>query len=121
MMKKLRDIKIGWKYGGALLIVFILFGIAAAIVLGLVRDIGDNVSALEKRGDRAVQITEMGSITRAKAIRVYEYLYKPDTKYMDEFQDRREQFDDLEAKIREKWIRKRSWIFLIKLWLKIIN
>lgn len=101
-MKKLRDIKIGWKYGGALLIVFILFGIAAAIVLGLVRDIGDNVSALEKRGDRAVQITEMGSITRAKAIRVYEYLYKPDTKYMDEFQDRREQFDDLEAKIREK-------------------
>ncbi|QOK25840.1 methyl-accepting chemotaxis protein [Cytobacillus oceanisediminis] len=102
MMKKLRDIKIGWKYGGALLIVFILFGIAAAIVLGLVRDIGDNVSALEKRGDRAVQITEMGSITRAKAIRVYEYLYKPDTKYMDEFQDRREQFDDLEAKIREK-------------------
>ncbi|MDM5228248.1 HAMP domain-containing methyl-accepting chemotaxis protein [Cytobacillus sp. NJ13] len=100
-MKKLRDIKIGWKYGGALLIVFILFGIAAAIVLGLVRDIGDNVSALEKRGDRAVQITEMGSFTRAKAIRVFEYLYKPETKFMDEFQDRREQFNELEAQIRE--------------------
>ncbi|WP_264739689.1 methyl-accepting chemotaxis protein [Cytobacillus firmus] len=100
-MKKLRDIKIGWKYGGALLIVFILFGIAAAIVLGLVKDIGDNVSALEKRGDRAVQISEMGSLTRAKAIRVFEYLYKPETKFMDEFQDRREQFDELEAQIRE--------------------
>ncbi|WP_394581115.1 methyl-accepting chemotaxis protein [Cytobacillus firmus] len=100
-MKKLRDIKIGWKYGGALLIVFILFGIAAAIVLGLVKDIGDNVSALEKRGDRAVRITEMGSLTRAKAIRVFEYLYKPETKFMDEFQDRREQFNELEAQIRE--------------------
>ncbi|WP_370224601.1 methyl-accepting chemotaxis protein [Cytobacillus sp.] len=101
MMNKLRNIKIGWKYGGALLIVFILFGIAAAIVLGLVRDIGDNVSALEKRGDRAVHITEMGSLTRAKAIRVFEYLYKPETKFMDEFQDRREQFNELEAQIRE--------------------
>ncbi|WP_404356323.1 methyl-accepting chemotaxis protein [Cytobacillus firmus] len=100
-MKKLRDIKIGWKYGGALLIVFILFGIAAAIVLGLVKDIGNNVSALEKRGDRAVRITEMGSLTRAKAIRVFEYLYKPETKFMDEFQDRREQFNELEAQIRE--------------------
>ncbi|MGA5690575.1 methyl-accepting chemotaxis protein [Cytobacillus pseudoceanisediminis] len=100
-MKKLRDIKIGWKYGGALLIVFILFGIATSIVLGLVRDIGDNVSALEKRGDRAVQITEMGSLTRAKAMRVFEYLYKPETKFMDEFQDRREQFNELEAQIRK--------------------
>jgi methyl-accepting chemotaxis protein len=102
MMNKFRNIKIGWKYGGTLLIIFILFGIATAVVLGLVKDIGDNVSALELRGDRAVDITEMGSLTRAKAMRVYQYLYKPETKFIDEFQDRREKFDELGEKIRAK-------------------
>lgn len=103
-MKKqmFRNIKVGWKYGGALIIVFILFGIATGVVSSLVKEIGDNVSALERRGDRAIGVTEMGSLTRAKAIRVFEYLYEPEQMIIDEYEDRREKFNALEAELRSK-------------------
>jgi methyl-accepting chemotaxis protein len=99
---KLKNLNIGWKYGFMLIIVFILFGISTTVVTTLVNEIGNDVDALERRGDRAIKVTEMGSLTRAKYIRVARYSQDPIQQYIDEYEERRESFNALEAEIREK-------------------
>ncbi|WP_256860520.1 methyl-accepting chemotaxis protein [Paraliobacillus ryukyuensis] len=103
-MKKLsfRNLNIGWKYGVILIIVFILFGISAGIVTALINGIGNDIDAMDRRGDRAVDVTQMGSLTRSKSIRVVSYVQEQNTASIDEYQTRRENFNTLEAKIREK-------------------
>jgi methyl-accepting chemotaxis protein len=98
----LKNMNIGWKYGTALIIVFILFGISTAIVTTLINDIGNDVDALERRGDRAIKVTEMGSITRSKGIRIVEYALAKDPAILDEYEDRREKFNTLEAELRSR-------------------
>ncbi|QDP38785.1 methyl-accepting chemotaxis protein [Radiobacillus deserti] len=104
MLKKLRfkNLTIGWKYGLILSIVFILFGISTFIVTNLVGNIGDNVEALERRGDRAIKITEMGSLTRSKSIRVMEYSINQRESIIEEYKIRQENFNKLEADVRSK-------------------
>ncbi len=99
---KLKNLNIGWKYGFTLIVVFILFGISTTVVTTLVNEIGNDVDALERRGDRAIKVTEMGSLTRAKYIRVARYSQNPIPQYIDEYEERRESFNALEAEIREK-------------------
>ncbi|QHS23447.1 HAMP domain-containing protein [Virgibacillus sp. MSP4-1] len=99
---KLKNLNIGWKFGVSLIIVFILFGAATGIVSALINSIGDDIAALERRGDRSVNVTEMGSLTRSKGIRVVAYAQKPDEKFLEEYQTRREKFNTLEAKIKKK-------------------
>lgn len=102
MKLKLRNVNIAWKYGLTLIVVFILLGISTAIVSALVNGIGDNIDALERRGDRAIKINEMGSLTRSKGIRVINYAQDPSQSYIDEFEERRESFNTLEADVRSK-------------------
>jgi methyl-accepting chemotaxis protein len=98
----LKNMNIGWKYGSALIIVFILFGISTGIVTTLVNNIGNDVEALERRGDRAIKVTEMGSITRSKGVRIVEYALAKDPTILDEFEVRREKFNTLEAELRSR-------------------
>ncbi|UFT99576.1 methyl-accepting chemotaxis protein [Radiobacillus kanasensis] len=104
MIKKLRfkNLTIGWKYGLILILIFLLFGIATTVVTNQVNNIGDNVDALERRGDRAIKITEMGSLTRSKSIRVNSYVMEQNQSYVDEYKARQEEFNTLEADVRSK-------------------
>ncbi|SFJ52652.1 methyl-accepting chemotaxis protein [Halobacillus dabanensis] len=102
MKQKLRNLSIAWKYGLTLIVVFVLFGISTVVVTTLITSIGDDIDALERRGDRALKITEMGSLTRSKSIRVIDYVRTPEQIYIDEFEKRRENFNTLEADIRSK-------------------
>lgn len=97
-----RNLNIGKKYGMTLVIVFILFGISTGIVTTQVNGIGKNVDQLERRGQRAVDVTEMGSLTRSKSIRVISFIQSGDKEFIEQYATRSEEFNDLEKKIRKK-------------------
>lgn len=104
MFKKLsfKNLNIGWKYGVIITIIFILFGISTGVVTTLINDVGNDVDALERRGDRALKVSEMGSLTRSKGIRIVSYVDEQDPKYIEEYEAGRESFNELEADIRSK-------------------
>lgn len=99
---KLSNLNIGMKYGMTLILVFLLFGISTAVVTVLIDDIGKNVNELERRGQRAIDVTNMGSLTRSKSLRVISYIQSGDKKLVDEYETRRENFNTLEATIKKK-------------------
>ncbi|WP_138420712.1 methyl-accepting chemotaxis protein [Aquibacillus sediminis] len=101
-VKFLRNLNIGWKYGVVLITVLLLFGISTAVVGFFINGIGKDIDALERRGDRAVEVTEMGSLIRSKGIRVVSYVRERNQSYIHEYDERSEQFETLEATIEEK-------------------
>jgi methyl-accepting chemotaxis protein len=103
-MKKrsFRNVRIGKKYGFTLMIVFVLFAIATVMVGGLLYKVGKDMEFLQKRGDIAIDVTEMGSITRSKSIRVSEFVDTKDTSLIEEYTERQEKFNRFEADVREK-------------------
>ncbi|MGY0694729.1 methyl-accepting chemotaxis protein [Virgibacillus sp. FSP13] len=104
MFKKLKfkNLNIGKKYGSILTLVFILFGVSTAVSTVLVNEIGDNVDEMERKGDSQILITQMGSLTRSKSIRVVSYLQEEDSKLIDEYEERRKEFNSNEAEIRKR-------------------
>ncbi|SFA87493.1 methyl-accepting chemotaxis protein [Lentibacillus halodurans] len=99
---KFKNVKIGWKYGFVLCLIFILIGISTAFVSKLIADIGDDVDVLEQRGDRAITLTEMGSLIRSKSIRIANYQQEPDQAIIDDYEQRRETLDSLKADMADK-------------------
>lgn len=95
-----KDLRIGKKYGLTLIIIFILFGISTSIVTKLVNDIGNDVEALERRGDRALNISEMNSLTQSMGQRIANFVHYSTQSYVDEYNVNREFFNNLEAEIR---------------------
>jgi len=104
MLNKLRwkNMKIGTKYITAFSISMILFVIAGYIIYTQVQTINDDLAALERRGDRAIVITEMGSLIRTKDVKVSDYIHFHDSSFIDEFQERRERFNTLEEDVKSK-------------------
>jgi methyl-accepting chemotaxis protein len=96
---KLNNLKIGTKYGIILSIVLLLFLVSTIIVSIFLKETGDQIDALDRRSDRAVDVTEMGSLLRAKGIRIYKYMETQETKVEEEYAERQEAFDKLEAKL----------------------
>ncbi|RIU94461.1 methyl-accepting chemotaxis protein [Oceanobacillus picturae] len=104
MRKKLtlRNVKIGWKYGFTIILVFILIAASTAYVSKLLTDIGDNVRNVDMRGNQAVDITEMGAITREKGVPISTYMYNQSMLSVEEYETYTKQFNELEEKIRER-------------------
>ncbi|WP_323740418.1 methyl-accepting chemotaxis protein [Filobacillus milosensis] len=99
---KFKNLNIGWKYGIILIIVFVLFGAATGVTAVLLSNVGDDIEALDRRADRSVDITEMGSIVRSKGIRIVNYANDPEENYVTEYETRRESFNILEAELSKK-------------------
>ncbi|SET27207.1 methyl-accepting chemotaxis protein [Oceanobacillus limi] len=90
-----KNIRIGWKYGIALLIVLLLFGGASGVVMYMVNSIGGDIETVEHRSDITMSISEMGSLTRSKGIRIVSYLQEQDPALVEEYEIRQEQFNTL--------------------------
>lgn len=69
--------KIGTKYGIILGIVLGLFVFSISIVTFFTINIQSDMESMERRGADAVEVTELGSIIRAKSLRIYEYMNQP--------------------------------------------
>lgn len=60
------------------------------------------MDALDRRSDRSIKVTGMGSLTRSKGIRIVSYLQEKDQVAIDEFEDRRENFNTMQADLKDK-------------------
>ncbi|MBP1917001.1 methyl-accepting chemotaxis protein [Lederbergia galactosidilytica] len=101
MLKQLtlKNIKIGWKFGLTLVLVFILFGISTSITAISLKTIEKNIDIVKQSGDRSVKITEMGTLLREKGIRIVNYVQEKDSALIDEYEAQRVQFDALQEEI----------------------
>ncbi|MDL4839021.1 methyl-accepting chemotaxis protein [Aquibacillus rhizosphaerae] len=93
------NFNIGKKFGVALTIVFILFGISTAIVASLIAGIGENVDALDRRSDRALDISEVNTLTQTMGLRIANYVHYSTQSYVTEYNDRRQQYNLLIDKL----------------------
>lgn len=98
----LKNVSIGKKYGFTLSLILIFFVISSGIVVYLMGNIGEAIDAMERRGDRSLEITEMGSLARAKNVQVVSYAEDPNLMYIEEYEKQREAFHVLEEDIRSK-------------------
>ncbi|RLQ91631.1 methyl-accepting chemotaxis protein [Falsibacillus albus] len=102
MKKKWRNVKIGSKYLIALGSVIILFVLAALFIFQQLKFIKDNVTSLNDIGDRAVTITEMGSLFRSKSLRVYEFDKNHSQEVITQYKSQVEEFDKNKNVIQSK-------------------
>ena len=94
-----RNVSIGSKYGLTLAIVFILIGFSTAVVMTFINLIGTEVTHLDDKSTRAIEITELGSITRSKSISVLAFDSDGHTQYITEYEEQKETFDSLSTKL----------------------
>lgn len=99
---KWRNMKVGTKYITAFSISILLFVIAGYIIFTQVQNINDDLAALERRGDRSIAISEMGSLIRTKDVRVSDYIHFQDSSFIEEFKDRRQKFNEIENDVKTK-------------------
>ncbi len=98
-MKKIRNVKLGWKYSFALIFSIILFGISAFIVFGQMQNISEQLTVLANRGDRAIKVTEMASIFREKDIQIADYINNQDEKFLEEYKKSQEKYSTLQEEL----------------------
>ena len=101
LLKKFKwsSIKLGYKYGVALLITIVLFLISTGVTVTLLYDTKEKIDIINERGDRAIKITEMGSIFRSKDIVIADYIYMGVDRYIDEYKQLTKQFEKLESQL----------------------
>ncbi|WP_062051107.1 methyl-accepting chemotaxis protein [Bacillus sp. JCM 19034] len=100
----LRNVKIGWKYGIVFIFLFILFALSAFIVTKQIQIIGEEIERVERRGTRALQIAELGSLSSEKFIRFARFSYEGKAEFLEEFEDRSTYFIMLEEMLRESMV-----------------
>ena len=98
---KLNNVSIGWKYGITLLLVFVLLTITTILVTTRLIHINDSIEQLNNTDERALIITEMGSITREKSISILNYLDYQNPTYVDEYQISITKFNEYEEAIKK--------------------
>ncbi|WP_047982200.1 methyl-accepting chemotaxis protein [Ornithinibacillus contaminans] len=97
---KLRDIKIGWKYGITLAIVLLLFIVTSYKVSTSIMEIGEGIDELEIKSDIAMNISEMGSLTRNMSVFVISYFQEQDPSFVEEFTANQVQYNELASDVR---------------------
>jgi len=94
-VRLIRNLKMGKKYGAALMIVFLFFIISTGIVTKMIINIGNNMDELERRGDRALYISEMDSLTQAMGLTIANYVHYSTKSYVSDYEDRYGMFNTL--------------------------
>ncbi|WP_339210434.1 HAMP domain-containing methyl-accepting chemotaxis protein [Aeribacillus sp. FSL K6-8210] len=106
MIRMYKNLNIGWKYSIGLIVTVGLFIIASIIIGNQFFQIKNNIEQIDRRGEKAVHITEMASLFRAADIRVADYINTMDEKNLQEFNDRMQEYDDkkkgIESQLKTK-------------------
>ncbi|SDJ74788.1 methyl-accepting chemotaxis protein [Salimicrobium halophilum] len=92
-----KNLSIGKKYGIGFTITIALFAIAIILVFIQLQFAKDEVTILNEKGMTAVEVSEMASLARSKDIRVADYIESPLQAYVNQFEDRRQTFNELQA------------------------
>lgn len=101
---KFHNLKIGWKYGLVLTVVILLFAASSLFVGKMISNVGHTVKDLDQKGDRAIAITDLGSLFRAKSIWAVNYAGLQNSSYVSkiEFELIQEEFDDIKEDLKRE-------------------
>ncbi len=99
-IKRLRNLKLGWKYSLALIFSLILFIISSLFIFNEMQNIKEQLSALERRGDRAIKTTEMMSMFREKNVIIADYINSPEETFVIAYEEKRKEFNDLQEELK---------------------
>ncbi|MCK0472792.1 methyl-accepting chemotaxis protein [Halalkalibacter sp. APA_J-10(15)] len=99
---KFQNLKIGWKYGLVMLVIFFFLIVSTAIVSLYINTIGETVNELEHKGDTAIEMTELGSLFRAKSIQAVNFAGLRNSAYISEveFTQFQEEFDTIIERVK---------------------
>ncbi|MGP4041395.1 methyl-accepting chemotaxis protein [Gracilibacillus sp. D59] len=97
-----KDVKVGSKYGIILSIVLALFLISTGVVWYFLQNVQSEIEAMERRGDRSVYVTEMGSLLRAKSINIFQYIDNSSTEIDEAYSSRKEEFEALKEQLEPR-------------------
>ncbi|WP_117168280.1 methyl-accepting chemotaxis protein [Paraliobacillus sediminis] len=95
----INNMSIGKKLGVSLGIVFLLFILSAANVIQLINNIGEDVSTLESRSERALEISEVNTLTQTMGLRIANYVHYSTASFVTEYNDRLQQYNVLIEKL----------------------
>lgn len=99
MKRFFKNLKLGWKYSLALIFSFILFLVSSLVIFHEMQNIQDQLSALERRGDRAIKTTEMMSIFREKNVLIADYIQSPEEKFAVAYEEKQKEFNALQEEL----------------------
>jgi len=108
LFKRFKNLKLGVKYNLALSISIILFTISAFFIYNEMQEIQDQLSALERRGERAVKTADMAGIFRDKDGRIADYINSPEEKFVTDFEEKRALFNSLQEELKSSIDTKRE-------------
>ncbi|TYS13112.1 methyl-accepting chemotaxis protein [Rossellomorea vietnamensis] len=91
-----KNMKIGQKYIIALNVTIVLFLISSVIIFMQFNKIQDNIEKVDVSNVRSVQLTEMGSIFRDKALLLQRYANEKSPQIVEDFNSQAEKFNTLE-------------------------
>lgn len=80
----------------------LLFAVSTVVVSFLLNNVGENLDAMERRAERSIDIKDMTSQFRSKDARIPDYILTQDQTLIDEFQTKRETFNQLQDTIEPK-------------------
>ncbi len=96
---KWKNLKIGFKYGVALSITIILFLVATGYTTISLINIKDSIAVIENAGERAVIITQMSYLLKAKNSVISKYILYPSSTLLEEYDSYEKEFLELQTKI----------------------
>lgn len=96
-MKFWKNLSIGAKYASAFGATLLLFVVAFGTVYLELDQTRENMNRLDERGTTAIEVAEMASLARTKDIRIADYISEPSGTYVEEFKQRNERFQALQA------------------------
>ncbi|MCT4605517.1 MAG: methyl-accepting chemotaxis protein [Marinisporobacter sp.] len=93
------NLRMGYKYGLVLGIVFVVFIVSSGITIQELLNINENIKNMETADQRAIMITEMGSLFREKDVKIGEFIFYGHDSHFNEYEKTREAFMTLMDKI----------------------
>ncbi|MGD6804736.1 methyl-accepting chemotaxis protein [Rossellomorea aquimaris] len=94
-----KNMKIGQKYIMALNVTIVLFLISSVIIFMQFNKIQDNIEKVDVSNVRSVQLTEMGSIFRDKALLLQRYANEKSPQIVEDFNSQAEKFSTFEKEL----------------------
>ncbi|TYR76035.1 methyl-accepting chemotaxis protein [Rossellomorea vietnamensis] len=94
-----KNMKIGQKYIMALNVTIVLFLISSVIIFMQFNKIQDNIEKVDVSNVRSVQLTEMGSIFRDKALLLQRYANEKNPQIVEDFNSQAEKFSTFEKEL----------------------
>ena len=98
----LHNLRIGWKYGAVLIVIFILLVVATTLVALSINEAQDDMDVLVGEADLAVLTIELSDLINSKALSAMAFAQFGNESHLNEFETKNEEVDERIAYLSEQ-------------------